>query len=217
MSAGGLPEARILIFAKAPVAGEVKTRLIELLGAEGAKELYEKLLLRTVETACATGAKVQLWCAPNKKHTFFAAMARTNSIELREQPAGDLGDKMLYAARDALRAGAHPIIVGADCPELQPADLHQAITALSAGYDAVLGPARDGGFYLLGLRTTEAWLFRGIAWGTDTVLEEARSRFRELSWRWKELPTRFDIDRAEDYAEWIAAGRSQDTSSSAVR
>jgi hypothetical protein len=115
-------------------------------------------------------------------------------VSLHLQQGDDLGERMARALSRAMPA----IVMGSDCPSLTPADLREAAAALDWGVDAVLGPARDGGYVLLGLRRIDASLFEGITWGTDTVLQETRSRLRSLGWRWHELPTRFDIDRPED-------------------
>lgn len=105
---------------------------------------------------------------------------------------------MRQAAASALAGSDYALLIGCDCPTLTAAYLRQALTALKKGYNAILGPAEDGGYVLLGLRHAEPELFSGIAWGTDTVLDSTRSRLRRLKWRWHELPEQWDVDRPAD-------------------
>jgi glycosyltransferase A (GT-A) superfamily protein (DUF2064 family) len=99
------------------------------------------------------------------------------------------------------------LIMGSDCISLCPADIREAAAALERGADAVLGPAEDGGYVLLGLARASPALFNGIAWGGDRVLVDTRTRLRQLGWRWHELPVRWDVDRPEDLARLGACFR----------
>ncbi len=190
--------ARILLFAKAPVPGHAKTRLIPALGAEGAALLQQRLTLHTLSTALGSGLPMELWCHPDPHHPFFATCAEIFGITCRAQQGGDLGARMQHAAAAALGQGP-VVLIGTDCPGLTAADLIAAADAL-AETDAVLGPAIDGGYYLLGLRQLDAVLFEGVSWGTDAVLTQTRRRLTALGWRWRELRRRADIDRPEDLA-----------------
>jgi uncharacterized protein len=211
MNGGETPEFRILIFAKAPVAGQVKTRLIERLGAQGAKALYERFLRQTTRTAISSKvAPVQLWCLPDCSHPDFVAHAREFEIELRAQVGGDLGERLCHAAENTIRAGAWPIIVGCDCPELAGSDLKESAKALSQGAETVLGPTEDGGYFLLALRRYDAKLFNDIDWGTAQVLEKTRQNLRNLGWNWRELPPRWDVDRPKDYERLVARGMAEE-------
>lgn len=99
----------------------------------------------------------------------------------------------------ALRTADAVVLIGTDCPVLQASDLHAAVRALQGGADAVLSPAEDGGYALIGLRRVSAHLFSEIDWGSTSVMESTRQRLRELGWRWRELRTVWDVDRPEDY------------------
>ena len=189
----GTPGLRLIVFARAPVPGQVKRRLIPVLGKEGAARLYQGLA-RTCLAAASAAGPVELWCTPGTEHSFFAECQREFGVNLHLQQGDDLGQRMAHAMSRALPA----MVMGSDCPSLTLTDLREAAAALDRGVDAVLGPAQDGGYVLLGLRRVDASLFEGIPWGTDTVLQETRSRLRSLGWGWHELPTRFDIDRPED-------------------
>ena len=106
---------------------------------------------------------------------------------------------MLAACRRVLRTANDVVLIGTDCPVLRATDLRAAARALRSGADAVLSPAEDGGYALIGLRRISPRLFSGVHWGTDTVLGETRTRLRQLGWRWRELRTVWDVDRPEDY------------------
>ncbi len=193
------PDSRILIFAKAPWPGEVKTRLIPLLGEEGAAALYRELLEGTLSRVCgAPIAPVQCWCAPDVGDSLFQRYAAEWPLELKQQVEGDLGERMFFAARDALGSASSVVLIGGDCPLLDAHYLEHALQWLKAGVDAVVGPAEDGGYVLLGLNRVNPALFQDIAWGSDDVLETTRSRLRVLGWAWRELNTLWDLDRPAD-------------------
>lgn len=198
---------RVAILAKAPIPGFAKTRLIPRLGADGAAALQRWLLRRTVATALAAGVgPVSLWATPDAAHADVLACAAPGRLDLRVQPDGDLGARM-QAALDADAAAT--LVVGTDCPALDAATLHRAARALAAGDDAVLGPAEDGGYVLLGLArrraAAHAALFEGITWGTPTVLATTRRRLAAAGLVWSELPALWDVDTAEDYDRLRAA------------
>lgn len=195
------PEPALIVFARAPEPGRVKTRLAPLLGKWGAARLHARLVERTLGTALAAGFEnVDLYCSPGINDIFFIKNQKRFGVGLRSQGRGDLGDRMYRAFARALRSHAYVVLIGSDCPVLRPADLRAAARALQAGGDAVLSPAEDGGYALIGLRRVSRRLFDGIAWGTPEVLAQTRRRLRQLRWRWKELRTVWDVDRPEDVA-----------------
>lgn len=179
----------------------MKTRLVPLLGEKGAARLHARLVERTLRTALASGFdNVDLYCSPGINKLFFMKNKKRFGVCLRSQGRGDLGDRMYRAFKRVLRRHPYAVLIGSDCPALTPADLRAAARALTAGADAVLSPAEDGGYALIGLRRVSRRLFDGIAWGGPTVLEHTRARLRRLRWRWKELRTVWDVDRPEDVA-----------------
>jgi len=107
---------------------------------------------------------------------------------------------MYRAFKRALQRHRYAVLIGTDCPALRPADLRAAGRALRAGADAVLAPAEDGGYPLIGLRRVSRRLFDGIPWGGPLVLAQTRRRLEALRWRWQELRTLWDVDRPEDVA-----------------
>lgn len=193
------PNARLLIFAKAPVPGRVKTRLAGQLGARGAAALYKTLLRRTlVLTHAARLCPVELWCAPDTRHGFFAACRRDYAVRLRRQCGGNLGQRMSHALNRTLAANECAALIGGDCASLGTTELHAAFEQLTAGREVVLGPATDGGYVLVGLRRPCPTMFRGIAWGTPTVLAATRRRLQRAEVNWTELPVGWDVDTPTD-------------------
>ncbi len=193
------PDARVLIFAKAPIPGQVKTRLISRLGEEGAARVYTGLLRRIVAERGGAGlCPVQCWCAPDTRHRLFRELAARHGVGLQRQSGSDLGARMFHAASVALGDSDRVILVGADCPGLGVDYLGLALDGLEGDVDAVLGPAEDGGYVLLGLKRVAVRLFEDMPWGTGEVLAATRHRLRELGWRWRELPALWDVDRPQD-------------------
>ena len=194
--------ALTIVFAKAPRAGEVKTRLIPLLGADGAAALHRQLTHRTLVTATNAGlGPVELHAAPTVDDPFLQDCAKRFGIALMPQRGENLGQRMGNAFDEALARHGRVLLIGTDCPVLTPRYLRDAQAALAIN-DAVLIPAEDGGYALIGLTRCDDRLFDGIAWGGDTVLAATRERLRALRWRWHELEPLWDIDRPEDYRRW---------------
>lgn len=190
---------RLLIFAKAPVPGEAKSRLVPFLGREGAARLHAHLVLHTLDTALASKVgPVELWCSSAVSHPFFVECAQRFPIGLRRQRGQNLGERMSHAFRESLKKGGVALLIGTDCPSLRPEDLQEAKEALDEGVRVVLSPAEDGGYVLLGLRQHTEALFEGIPWGSDSVLAQTRQRLEGLGWSWRELAARWDVDRPED-------------------
>ncbi len=177
----------------------MKTRLAPLLGEKGAARLHARLVEKTLRTARESGiGTVDLYCSPAVKDVFFARMRKRFDVNLESQGRGDIGDRMYRAFERALRSHAYAVLVGSDCAALKPADLRAAVRTLREGADAVLSPAEDGGYPLIGLRRASRRLFDGIPWGGPQVLARTRGRLKALGWRWKELRTLWDVDRPED-------------------
>ena len=197
------------MFARAPVAGRAKTRLIPALGAQGAARLQRRLTLRAVRTAREAGlGPVTLWCAPDEQHRFFRALQRVTGVDCRAQSPGDLGARMLHAFR--WHCGEGPLLlIGTDCPALAADDLRAAAQALREGNDAVFLPAEDGGYVLIGLRRPQPALFEGIAWGTSSVMDETRARLRAAGVTWREPKALWDVDRPADLQRLAALWRDE--------
>ncbi|WP_417617061.1 TIGR04282 family arsenosugar biosynthesis glycosyltransferase [Oceanisphaera sp.] len=199
---------RIIIFAKAPVAGLAKTRLMPVLGAEGAARLAQQMLNSTIE-ACLAAAlgPVELCMSPSFCAPEWQAFSLPPALELSEQGEGDLGQRMARAAHRALvDKGAlqqQVLLVGTDCPQLSPALLRRAAQRLST-LDAVLHPTRDGGYALLGLRQFNNHLFTNMPWSTDRVANLTRQRLAALGWHYQLAEQLQDIDDPQDLF-WLTA------------
>ena len=190
---------RVQVFARAAVSGEVKTRLIPRLGADGAARLQQTLTQRSVGTALAANVgQVELWCTPDTSHPSLVAFEACGVV-LHDQGSGDLGKRMQRAIDHAVANGDDAVLIGSDCPSLTGADLKSAAQAVQQASDVALVPAEDGGYVLIAARKCSPRLFDGLTWGSNRVMEETRQRLRELGWSWHELPQRWDVDRPEDY------------------
>ncbi len=147
---------------------------------------------------------MSLWCAPETGHPFFADCAARHGIALHAQGAGQLGERMARAFMRLLDAGP-VVLVGSDCPSVGVEDLRAAAASL-ATHEAVVQPAEDGGYVLVGLSRPIAGLFEGIRWGEASVMRETRLRLRQANATWREMPVRWDVDRPEDYRRLLASG-----------
>ena len=186
----------VAVFAKAPIAGFAKTRLIPVLGAHGAAVLQGRLIERAVETACAAAVgPVTLWTTPDESHPAFQSIATRLGIALARQAKGDLGARMLAAIAAANRP---VLVIGSDCPALTCDHLRTAADVLRGRAPAVVVPAEDGGYTLIGLRAPEPVLFADMPWGTSGVMDETRRRLRTLGLAWHEPVTLWDVDLPED-------------------
>lgn len=189
----------LLVFTRTPDPGNVKTRLLSVMDAPRAAAIQTGLLQRTLETARASAADIiELWCTPTTQHPVLFELEDRFSLTLRKQAGADLGERMSSAMEQALERYRHVALIGSDCMDLAAADIDLALEQLAAGTDVVLGPALDGGYYLIGLSRLYRQLFTGIEWGTDRVLEETRERVAQSGLKLFELPARRDLDRPED-------------------
>ena len=189
-----MKRARILVFAKEPVAGRVKTRLIPTLGAEGAAALAREMLEQTIGEALASGVETELCGEPDPAEWAEAIPA---GVLRSAQGGGDLGARLARAAERVLSERESVLLIGADCPELGRGRLRAAAEALER-FDAVIHPAQDGGYVLLGLRRFHPSLFEGIAWSTDSVAAATRARVEALGWLLEVRETLRDVDEPED-------------------
>lgn len=182
------------------MAGKVKTRLVPALGEKGAAALHRRLTRRALTTAVESklGAVI-LYCDPDTRHAFFRRLKADLLVPLRSQRGADLGERMHHAMTSALSSHRAALLIGSDCPGLDQQYLRQAVVSLTSGeVPLVLGPARDGGYVLIGATRLDRRIFHAVPWGTDRVLDETRARLRELGWGWRELAPLEDVDRPED-------------------
>jgi rSAM/selenodomain-associated transferase 1 len=193
----------VIVFARAPLAGQVKTRLAPRIGAERAARLHMQLISTAVRTA--RDAR----CGPVELH-----MTRRHALfPLANLQRGcNLGERMHHALRSALRRHRSAILIGSDCPSLKPADLRRAARWLQGGADVVLAPAEDGGYALIGARRIAPQVFSDVRWGSAEVLAQTVTNLARARLEFRLLRTLWDVDRPEDL-ERLRSRRS----SSAVR
>lgn len=193
---------RILVFAKAPVPGRVKTRLIPALGEVGAARLAARMLGLALEQALAAGVgSVELCMSPGPASPDWSAIPLPPVVATSDQGEGDLGERMAQAARRGLEGGNAVLLMGTDCPGLDKDRLREAAVRL-ADHDAVIHPAEDGGYPMLGLRAFDAGLFADMPWSTPAVARLTLERIAALGWRVWVGETLRDIDEPGDLV-WL--------------
>lgn len=197
--------AHLLIFAREPVLGRVKTRLAAGIGAEAALAAYRELLALTAAAVAGARVPATVWLAEAPAPPAAPTLPRPEwpGLPWRVQPAtSSLGKRMAHAFSEAFGAGAgRVVIIGTDCPGLSDALLRQAFELL-ASHDLVVGPATDGGYYLLGLNKLIPTLFENKSWSTATVLPDTLADAAHLGLRVAQLPPLTDVDSAADLASW---------------
>ncbi len=189
----------VILFIKAPLPGGVKSRLAAVLGPDVAADLYRRLILDSVDTLAATGYSVRIHYSPPEAAGLVAELLGRER-QLLAQSGADLGNKMENAFYDAFSAGyERAILVGSDIPELTGTIINEAFDALE-GHDAVLGPAADGGYYLIGFRreTMRSDAFHGVVWSTSAVFGETMKIMRAKALQVHVLPQLNDLDSAAD-------------------
>ncbi len=190
-------EGVLQIFAKAPIPGQVKTRLIPKLGEKGATDVHKQLVTHCLQQFSGLFS-VQLWCAPDEYHPFFQACQTEFGVSLHRQQGADLGERMAYA----LSSSAQAVLIGSDCPTLNAQIVCDAFTALQQDNAVVLAPAEDGGYVLIAMQPVIPELFTDMPWGSSQVLTLTRARLHDLRLRWQELPTQWDVDVPKDVERW---------------
>ena len=197
-------ESALIIFAKAPIPGQVKTRLCPPLTPDEAATLHGSFVLDTLERSKAAMTKLRLpmdrylACAPAASHVFFKIMEERHGVRLLDQVGEDLGARMAQAFTAIFGRGYRQVLlVGTDVPSLPLAYYQQALTRL-ADHDVVLGPARDGGFYAIGLTRAIPELFTGIPWSTNQVLALTRQKAQALGLKTGLVPEWRDVDTVDD-------------------
>jgi len=202
---------KVAVFARAPVLGEVKTRLAQGVGVDEALRTHQLLLDRTLGlvtrlTRRDANWSAELWLAGNAEALLDASPGL--EIPLLAQVDGNLGQRMCAAAENVVERGSWPVIIGCDCPMMSVDYLERAIAALVRGDDVVFGPAEDGGYVLIAVRDSYPRLFDEIAWSTPLVLEQSLARAEELDLNVTLLERLWDVDTIEDWRRWRGAGES---------
>ena len=195
---------RVLVFGREPVPGQVKTRLAGDLGDEAAAQVYEVLLANTLEVAVASGADVELWLAEAPSSEFNAVPAVPTVV----QTGSNLGDRMADAfARSFAQGLERVVLIGSDCPQIATRHIRQANRALQ-DHAVVVGPAVDGGYWLVAQRSPGTDIFRNVPWSHEDTLAAARSRLQDLGVGWWELEELNDLDTRDDLRDILADPRT---------
>jgi rSAM/selenodomain-associated transferase 1 len=190
------PAGDVILLAKEPSPGRAKTRLAANVGAERAAELCEGFVHDSVEVACAGARRLYIAASPSEALGFFRSLAP--GARCFVQPDADFGSRLLHAFETALGDGAQrPVLIGSDSPTL-PSHLLSAAHRALRTHDVVLGPADDGGYYLIGMNTPYASLFQGIDWSTERVLAQTLERARVARLSVFLLPPWYDVDNGRD-------------------
>jgi len=198
----------LLQFAKAPVPGKVKTRLLPALSAQAACDLHCDLVRHTAGILLDSDlGDVQIWVDDDLANPLFQRLLSAGFSEGLIQQGEDLGERMQAALAASLREYDAALLVGSDCPGLTPEYLSEALLAL-AEVELVVGPALDGGYVLLAMRRELPWLFRKMNWGGDDVLAETLTRAADHGVEVRLLEPLADIDRPEDLQYWRGLQRA---------
>ncbi len=209
------PDAALIIFAKAPIPGQVKTRLCPPLTPDEAATLHGSFVLdaleRSGDAVKRSGLSLDRFiaCAPSAEHAFFKVLEARHHVRLLPQVGDDLGARMGDALETVLRMGyGKALLVGTDIPTMPVTVYGQALTLL-ADHDLVLGPTSDGGYYVIGLKRAIPELFTNIPWSTDQTFGKTLEGAKSLGLRTGLLPACRDIDRVEDLVALIEETWSQ--------
>ena len=205
MSGQAAPPA-LLVFAKEPVAGKVKTRLARAIGVEASARVYRDLLATTLAHGHAAWRSrivdhLELWCASDGDAPFLRGIGTAFGAARYVQSEGDLGQRMAHAMRDAFARASSLLLIGSDCPLLQPARLAEASAALR-NHDAVLVPAEDGGYVLVGARRELP--FADVRWSTQHALADTVRGFARAGIAHTTLPACWDVDDEQGLARFDA-------------
>jgi uncharacterized protein len=188
----------IIIMVKTPLAGTVKTRLQNVLGAERCAEFAECLLADAVRKAQTFENQLIIAYSPPENGAYFQRFSDKNII-LIPQKGDDIGARMFHAFEFAFRQNSDAVVMtGTDSPTFPIDYIEQAFEHLELETDAVLGKAEDGGFYLIGLRRLDARIFERVAWSSPQTFAQVYGNLRRLEWHLREVPSWYDVDTPAD-------------------
>lgn len=191
----------LIIFAREPVPGRVKTRLAKDAGNRAAAALYDLMLRHVIKNAVSPRYETELWITPESGRAYFSELIP--GVIVRNQHEGNIGERMSGAFRSGFAAGYGKIcITGTDCPGISSHDIIRAFDLLEK-YELVLGPSFDGGYYMIGLSEFHPGLFEGISWSTGSVFSETLDKARFLNITFASLPVKDDIDEISGLRSYI--------------
>lgn len=199
---------RVIVFARVPRPGEVKTRLARAVGDAAALAHYRTMLRDTLAVVREAQVQspeleVELCILGDDREGECARLAAMHGFALTTQLGSSVGERIEAALGRALDEGRVPVLVGSDVVSLAATDLHDAFAALRER-EAVFGPTEDGGYALVGLRHRVARLFDEMPWGRDSLMAVTRRRLQESGVRWSQLRTLWDVDEEPELRRWLA-------------
>lgn len=201
------PDAAILVFCKAPIAWQVKTRLIPQLSPQQAAALHVELSKRVLSLVSVSNlCPIQLWCSPDIEHPFFQECTEQYPLSLHTQQGNDLGERMHHAIDTALHEKSKVLLIGCDSPSITAEDLDLALQSLQTPKDITLAPAEDGGYVMIGMREPQPELFLDMEWGNSHVLKATYQRVANAGLIRKETKQQWDIDTFADLKRYRQVG-----------
>lgn len=198
----------MMVFAKSPLPGKVKTRLAKSIGNKNATMIYKSMLYAYLKKlSLIPDVSIQLWCYPDTRHPFFIRCARDFEVVLMRQSGTDLGRRMHYAFRqNAMHGSGIMILTGADIPDIGVHDIKRSIQQLKNKTDVVLTPTLDGGYGLIAMTKSMPAVFNNMSWSTSSVLKQTLQRLKRLRLNVHLLEYRRDIDERQDYRLYLRDG-----------
>jgi len=197
-----LNHAKIIVFARAPEKGHVKTRLASVIGEDRALAVYRELLDSVLQKTSGCGFPV--CCYSNKPNHAYFDHWKQQDIAFRQQAGTDLGERMSNSLQTESSASVPVILMGSDCPQLSCETIHSVVDDLDKGKQVVIVPATDGGYVLIAFAgNIYAQLFEGINWSTDIVLQQTEAKLKLLGLSYSLLEPLLDIDTFDDYQDWL--------------
>ncbi|HED33301.1 MAG TPA: glycosyltransferase [Gammaproteobacteria bacterium] len=193
---------QLIVFVKAPIAGQCKTRLAPLLGPDKASEFYRTLVEQCFENIqTINNIDIAIYATPDTRHPFIQALGKKYTSTLKTQQGHDLGERMHAAIDESLQHYSQTVLTGTDCAVISQQYIEQAFESLKH-HDIVFGPAEDGGYVLIGARKIQPALFQNINWGTDRVLEQNLHNCHTCAYNTHLLETLWDIDTPDDFLRY---------------
>ncbi|PHS70058.1 MAG: hypothetical protein COB22_08415 [Cycloclasticus sp.] len=190
------------IFAKAPVVGQVKTRLAVDVGSEKACAIYKQLLTNTLNNAVSKHWPTEIWCSPDVQHPYLQSLGKQHHTQLKTQSSGDLGERMLLALQAGLTRAEKVVLIGSDCPVISVDYIQAAFDALDTS-DVVFGPVEDGGYVLVACKHAGEQMFTNVEWSCAETLKQNITAIKKVGLKQDQLSTLWDIDTVNDWQRWV--------------
>ena len=204
------PDTAIIVFCKAPIAGQVKTRLMPQFSAEQAADVHITLTQGVLSLLSKSQlCQVQLWCSPDLHHPFFTQCAQENDVSLHVQHGQDLGERMHHAISAALENSSKVLLIGCDCPSLTVDDFEFAIKSLKSNKDIVFSPAEDGGYVMVGMVAPQPLVFLNMTWGHEAVFKNSQNKATKAGLNLIQTRQHWDVDNIADWQRYLAYSRDK--------